>query len=166
MLGLKFTLARVIFSLTAAISLGIVFNHLEKKKIKGFVLPEHNPEDCDCESCQDDGKKRKSFPMCFLRITKDLGKYFILGIFVASFLTVLIPEKAIPKYIGTSGIFAYASAVLVGIPLYVCEGEEIPITLALLKLGLGFGPAFFSLRCGRHLHPHHYHGPENNRQKA
>ncbi len=28
-----------------------------------------------------------------------------------------------------------------GIPVYICEGEEIPITLSLLKLGLGQGPA-------------------------
>jgi uncharacterized membrane protein YraQ (UPF0718 family) len=62
--------------------------------------------------------------------------------FVASLLTVLIPEEAIPKYIGSSGVFAYLVAVLVGIPVYICEGEEIPITAALLKLGLGQGPAF------------------------
>lgn len=27
-------------------------------------------------------------------------------------------------------------------PLYVCEGGEVPLTLALLKLGVGIGPAF------------------------
>ena len=54
----------------------------------------------------------------------------------------LIPESLIPEYVGSSGIYAYGSAVLFGIPFYVCEGEEIPITLALLKLGLGPGPSF------------------------
>ncbi|MFC1514793.1 permease [Candidatus Omnitrophota bacterium] len=142
MLGLHFTLARVIFALGAAIFLGIIFNHLERKKVKGFVLPKHDPENCDCDSCLTDSKKKKTFLGSFLKITKDLGKYFILGIFVASLLTVLIPKEAIPHYIGASGVFAYATAVLVGIPLYVCEGEEIPITMALLRLGLGAGPAF------------------------
>ena len=75
-------------------------------------------------------------------IVKELGKYFLLGMFIASLLTVIIPEETIPKYIGSSGWFAYFVAVLLGIPIYICEGEEIPITLALLKLGLGSGPAF------------------------
>lgn len=142
MLGSKFTLARVIFSLSYTIILGIVFNYFEKKKIKGFALPP-KPKDNSCEFCPPGCEAEKTgFWQSFTKITKDLGKYFILGMFIASLLTVLIPEEAIPKYIGSSGPFAYLAAVLVGIPLYVCEGEEIPITLALLKLGLGKGPAF------------------------
>ena len=142
MLGLKFTLARIIFSMAAAISLGLFFDHLEKRKVKGFVLEAHDPDNCSCTSCLSEDRTKPTFLKSFLKITKELGKYFILGIAIASVLTVLIPPEAIPKYIGSSGIFAYAAAVIVGMPLYVCEGEEIPITLALLKLGLGFGPAF------------------------
>lgn len=142
MLGSKFTLARVTFSLSGAIILGIVFNYFEKKKIKGFALPTKS-KDNSCGSCSPGCEIEKTgFWQSFIKITKDLGKYFILGMFIASLLTVLIPEEAIPKYIGSSGVFAYAMAVLVGIPIYICEGEEIPITLALLKLGLGKGPAF------------------------
>jgi uncharacterized membrane protein YraQ (UPF0718 family) len=60
---------------------------------------------------------------------------------IAAILTTIIPEDAIPGFIG-HGVLGYLSAALVGIPLYVCEGEEVPITFALLKLGLGIGPAF------------------------
>ncbi|MDP2923993.1 MAG: permease [Candidatus Omnitrophota bacterium] len=142
MLGWKFTIARIIFSLTGAIILGIAFNYFEKLKIKGFASPNVS-SDTECESCLPTCKVEKiGFWKSFIDIIKDLGKYFILGMFIASLLTVLIPEEAIPKYIGSSGVFAYLVAVLVGIPIYICEGEEIPITLALLKLGLGKGPAF------------------------
>lgn len=142
LLGWRFTLARIVFSLTGAIILGIIFNYLEKIKIKGFIL--QNSLLNDAPSLCSDGcaPEKKNFFKNFLSIIKDLGKYFLLGMFIASLLTVFIPEEAIPKYIGASGAFAYLAAVLVGIPLYVCEGEEIPITLALLKLGLGPGPAF------------------------
>ncbi len=61
---------------------------------------------------------------------------------IASLLTVLLPPGFIMRYIGSSGPLAYITAVLVGVPLYVCEGEEIPLTLSLMKLGLGPGPAF------------------------
>lgn len=142
MLGLKFALARVVFSLIGAITIGLCFNYLEQRKIKGFMLRNQSEGqeygfcctlDCDTQ--------KNSFWKNFLQITQDLGKYFLLGILIASLLTVLIPEEMIPKYIGSSGAFAYLVAVLVGIPVYICEGEEIPLTLALLKLGLGQGPS-------------------------
>ena len=41
-----------------------------------------------------------------------------------------------------SGWIAYGAAVLIGIPLYVCDGGEVPLTLALLEAGVGTGPAF------------------------
>ena len=133
LLGWKFTLARIAFSLTGAIILGIAFNYFGRLKPLNTESESLNPL-CSVEKI--------SFLKSFVDIVKDLGKYFILGMFIASLLTVFIPEEAIPKYIGSSGVFAYLVAVLVGIPVYICEDEEIPITLALLKLGLGKGPAF------------------------
>ena len=142
LLGWRFTLARIVFSLSGAIILGVILNHLEKRRVKGFILQGSLLNDTP-GLCSDGCKpQKKSFLKSFLSIIKDLSKYFLLGMFIASLLTVLVPEEAIPRYIGSSGAFAYLAAVLVGIPLYVCEGEEIPITLALLKLGLGAGPAF------------------------
>jgi uncharacterized membrane protein YraQ (UPF0718 family) len=142
LLGWKFSLARVVFSLAGAIILGIAFNYFEKNKIKGFVSPDKFSY-AECKSCPPAYEVGKiGFWKSFLAIVKELGKYFLLGMFIASLLTVIIPEETIPKYIGSSGWFAYFVAVLLGIPIYICEGEEIPITLALLKLGLGSGPAF------------------------
>ena len=41
------------------------------------------------------------------------------------------------------GAWAYAVAVAAGIPAYVCEGgEEVPLTAALVTMGVGIGPAF------------------------
>src|SRR3989338_1497469 len=133
LLGWKFTLARIAFSLTGAIILGIAFNYF------GRLKPLNTESESLTPLCS---VEKIGFLKSFVDIVKDLGKYFILGMFIASLLTVFIPEEAIPKYIGSSGVFAYLVAVLVGIPVYICEDEEIPITLALLKLGLGKGPAF------------------------
>ncbi len=61
---------------------------------------------------------------------------------IAAALSALLPEEAIPGFLGgSSGFWAYVLAALVGIPLYVCEGEEVPITYALVERGLGPGPA-------------------------
>jgi hypothetical protein len=61
----------------------------------------------------------------------------------AAMLSALLPEAALPRFLGGSaGPAAYALAALVGVPMCVCEGEEVPITYALLGSGLGVGPAF------------------------
>ncbi len=142
MLGWKFTLARVIFSLIGAVSLGIIFNYFEKLKVKGFTFFDKSSGAAGQARPPVHDAEKISFWKSFIDIAKDLGKYFVLGMFIASLLSVLVPEEAIPRYIGSSGPFAYLVAVIVGIPVYICEGEEIPITLSLLKLGLANGPAF------------------------
>ncbi|MCM8795858.1 MAG: permease, partial [Candidatus Omnitrophica bacterium] len=140
MLGGKFTIARIIFSLSGAIILGVIFNFCEKTKIRGFALPALNCSGSECS--MDVESQNLSFLKCFIGIITNLGRYFLLGLFIASLLMVLVPEDAIPRYIGSSGPFAYLVAALLGIPVYICEGEEIPLTVALLKLGLGNGPVF------------------------
>jgi hypothetical protein len=40
------------------------------------------------------------------------------------------------------GVWAYAVAVAAGIPAYVCEGGEVPLTPALVTMGVGIGPDF------------------------
>lgn len=147
MLGLRFTVARVIASLSAAVILGMAFNFFEQKRLAGFVtMAERNnsgdESSCSGDACGCETETKVSFWRSIKSIILELGKYFVLGILIASILSALIPEGAIAEYIGTSGVWAYASAVGIGIPLYVCEGEEIPIALSLLNLGLGPGPTF------------------------
>lgn len=143
-LGLKFTVARVIFALSSGIIIGTLFNYLEAKKVKGFVLSETEEntagkisEETACD-CQDDyeNEQRKGFWLNLMEIMMEIGKYFILGMLIGSLFTVFIPEEAISRYLGGSSIASYLLAALIGIPLYVCEGEEIPITASLMKLGL------------------------------
>jgi uncharacterized membrane protein YraQ (UPF0718 family) len=61
---------------------------------------------------------------------------------VAAVLSALVPEDAVSDLLGgSSGVWAFALAAAVGIPLYVCEGEEVPLTVGLLAAGLGPGPS-------------------------
>ncbi|MEK7722327.1 MAG: permease [Elusimicrobiota bacterium] len=145
-LGWKFTIARALAAFCGAMMIGSIFLWLERHN-PGFLdipapIPEKKcPSDCGCSGGDEEEGTKKFWPV-FIDILKDLAKYFVLGMAIASLLTVLVPLEAIPRYIGSSGPLAYIAAVLVGVPLYVCEGEEIPLTLSLLKLGLGPGPAF------------------------
>jgi uncharacterized membrane protein YraQ (UPF0718 family) len=129
-------------------AIGAVFLRLERQAawLRIPADPAQEKKSC-CSGCacsdaaeEEDGPK-KFWPV-FVDILKELGKYFALGMAIASALIVTIPEHFIAAYLGSSGPTAYLAAALAGVPLYVCEGEEIPLTLSLMKLGLGPGPAF------------------------
>ncbi|MDD2806462.1 MAG: permease [Elusimicrobiales bacterium] len=146
-LGWKFTMARALAALLGAVMIGAIFLWLEKNKPGFLDIPVTIPvkkcaSGCGCSggAAKEADEPRKFWPV-FADIIKDLAKYFVLGMAIATLLTVLLPAGVIARYIGASGPLAYLSAVLLGVPLYVCEGEEIPLTLSLLKLGLGPGPA-------------------------
>lgn len=152
MLGWEITAARIVFPFIGSIIVGVILNYLEKSKISGFGVSATNPkfklvrsisvkeDSILSDSCQMEAKQ--SFLGNLVSIIKGLSKYFLIGMLVASVLTALIPEDSISKYIVFSGFTAYLAAAIVGIPLYVCEGQEVPITFALLKAGLSVGPAF------------------------
>ncbi|HBW23440.1 MAG: hypothetical protein A2X28_07195 [Elusimicrobia bacterium GWA2_56_46] len=144
MLGWKFAAARALAAFCGAMTIGAIFLRLERSGFLDIPAPEPVKECCSACGCADGGETdepRKFWPV-FVDILKDLGKYFLLGMAIATLLTVLLPAGVITRYIGSSGPLAYLSAALLGVPLYVCEGEEIPLTLSLMKLGLGPGPAF------------------------
>ena len=145
-LGWKFTAARALAALAGAVAIGAIFLWLERRPglldipVPPLLKIRCSGSGCGCAAGQEEGP-RKFWPV-FLGILKDLGKYFVIGMAIASLLTVLLPQGLVMRYIGSSGPLAYLAAALLGVPLYVCEGEEIPLTLSLLKLGLGPGPAF------------------------
>lgn len=140
LLGLKFAVGRVVAAMVGAIALGYGLHWAEKRNL--ITMPEFEKKPlCSTSGCSDKNCEHPTFFQVFGRTAKLLGGYFILGIFIASALTVWIPPNLIPIYIGT-GFLAYFIAAVIGIPVYVCEGEEIPITKALLNLQLGSGPAF------------------------
>ena len=145
-LGWKFTVARALAAFFGAVMIGAIFLWLERNRPGFLDIPAPAQEKkccsgCGCSGGEEEEGPKKFWPV-FIDILKDLSKYFVIGMAIASLLTVLIPPDVIPRYIGSSGPLAYIAAVLLGVPLYVCEGEEIPLTLSLLKLGLGPGPAF------------------------
>ena len=146
LLGWKFAAARTLAGLLGGILIGAVFLWLERRP--GFLdIPPAAPEKkkccsgCACSGGEESEEPKKFWPV-FIDILKELGKYFALGMAIASALTVLLPADIITRHVGSSGPLAYLAATLAGVPLYVCEGEEIPLTLSLMKLGLGPGPAF------------------------
>lgn len=145
MLGWKFALGRLVIPFLFIPVLGVFLNLAERsfRDYEPYTAP-LVVEDTSCSSgtCSDPSCGDPGFWSSFKEISRGLGKYFLLGMAIAAVFSVIVPEDTIPRYIGTSSLAAYVLAVLVGIPMYVCEGEEVPLTYALLAKGLGGGPSF------------------------
>ncbi|MGH2386436.1 MAG: permease, partial [Candidatus Limnocylindria bacterium] len=148
LLGWELTIARVLASLIGSFLLGWTVNRWEPFFAKAELAPiaggaelETDKECCEVEVGSSDGPARR-FALALSQTLRSIGPHFLIGMVAAAALSALLPESAIPRFLGgSSGVGAYAVAALIGIPLYVCEGEEVPITFALLGHGLGSGPA-------------------------
>jgi uncharacterized membrane protein YraQ (UPF0718 family) len=150
MLGGSTTVARVVASVVGSLLLGLLLNGLEPwlngvpRKQTGVPTDVSGPDPCACElpDIRTPGDCQVRFWSSLWTILRAITPYFLLGMLIAGVLSALLPEDAIPRYLGGStGTAAYLLAAIVGVPLYVCEGEEVPITYALVARGLDPGPS-------------------------
>jgi uncharacterized membrane protein YraQ (UPF0718 family) len=139
-LGWQMTLARIVASVLGALALGLIIARFET----WFEATEPTSAQ-EAEGCCHDGSCDPAPPTlrtALREILRETAPYLLLGLGIASLLTTLLPSDAIPRFLGgASGVAAFALAAIVGIPLYTCEGEEVPVTLGLMSVGLGAGPA-------------------------
>lgn len=149
MIGWRMTAARVVASVVGAFVFGLVLNRFEpwfdeQAVAAGELLPiAGGAVDESVDVCETDEPLARRLRSSFLQILRTVAPYFLVGMVAAALLSAFVPEGAIPRLLGGSaGPAAFGLAALVGIPLYVCEGEEVPITFALLRAGLAPGPAF------------------------
>jgi uncharacterized membrane protein YraQ (UPF0718 family) len=136
LLGTKFAIGRLFFGLLGGISIGFIVLFFERKNALQIPLETATPNCCTTPP------SKPTFLRSFFSISKKLGGYLVIGLAIATLLNMIVPPNLIPETIGKYPWAAYLLASLIGIPIYICEGEEIPITLSLITLGLAQGPAF------------------------
>jgi uncharacterized membrane protein YraQ (UPF0718 family) len=152
LLGWEMTTARVLASLGGSLVIGLIINRYESRFRPGRRLSRvagGSPEADSCcpAACEPtDGeltpRRWGELARNAHRILRSVVPYFLAGMLVAAVLSALVPEDAVPELLGgSSGVWAFALAAAVGIPLYVCEGEEVPLAVGLLAAGLGPGPS-------------------------
>jgi uncharacterized membrane protein YraQ (UPF0718 family) len=70
------------------------------------------------------------------------------GVFIVGFISVLLPEKQVAQYVGDNSIRSNLIASVIGAFWYFATLTEIPITQALMKLGMNKGPVLALLLAG------------------
>jgi uncharacterized membrane protein YraQ (UPF0718 family) len=70
------------------------------------------------------------------------------GVFIVGFISVLIPEQQVAALVGDNSIQSNFLASIVGALFYFATLTEVPITQALMRLGMAKGPALALLLAG------------------
>ncbi len=146
---------RVVLSFALAYALGVILNRLssEAPPAEGGASsprPEAESESCGgegeccCREKPSEPAAEPGFRRWLRRIWasfRELSPLLLIGLAAAALLLAVFPLENFRNEL-KSGWMAYGAAVLLGIPAYVCDGGEIPLTRSLLAVGVGPGPAF------------------------
>ncbi len=111
---------------------------------------------CDGEDCSpEEHARHHSFPekiwhglkYAATDIWDDLAGWFFMGIFLAGFITVLVPDELFATYLG-GGLSSMLLMLAFGLPLYICATASTPIAAALILKGVSPGAALVFLLVG------------------
>jgi uncharacterized membrane protein YraQ (UPF0718 family) len=82
------------------------------------------------------------------QFTKLLVPLLFGGVFIVGFVSVLLPEKQVANWVGDNSLRSNLVASIIGTFWYFATLTEIPITQALMKLGMHNGPVLALLLAG------------------
>ena len=133
-----------------SVMMGIIINRLGLKcrediKVEGACC--QNEESIIHEDKALNQKIKDVCIYAFYTLPKDMGFEILLGIALASLITVFEPIHVfIQNYV--YGIFGYIFITFIGLLTYVCSTASIPLADALLKSGISQGQALCYLLVG------------------
>ncbi len=153
------TVARPLVAFVTATVAGISENLFGNRNDNRRIIPDLNcPVDncCDGQNCDPETHRRHhtltekitaGVKYAFSDLWEDIAKWFLFGVLLAGFITVLIPDDVFGRYLG-SGLSAMLLMLAVGIPLYICATASTPIAAALILKGVSPGAALVFLLVG------------------
>lgn len=87
------------------------------------------------------------FRYAFVEFIQDIAKWLAIGIVVAAFISIIIPDGFFTAYLG-SPILSMFIVLAASIPMYVCATGSVPIAAVLMMKGLSPGAALVFLMAG------------------
>jgi uncharacterized membrane protein YraQ (UPF0718 family) len=153
------TVARPLAAFVTATFAGIAENLFGSSRENQSIIPDLScPVDncCDGKNCDPEThrshhtfleKIKAGVGYAFGDLWDDIAKWFLFGVLLAGFITVLIPDDIFSRYLG-SGLSAMLLMLAIGIPLYICATASTPIAAALILKGVSPGAALVFLLVG------------------
>lgn len=156
LLGPYFALLRPIVALITALLGGCIVSLLDTsieeshsaKNEEASCLVQDKDKNCYCQKQQTFiSKMKKAFQYGFIEMMQDIGQWLVLGLIIASLITVLVPEELFSMF-SDRPLLSMLLVLLFSIPTYICATGSIPIAVALMLKGLSPGTALVLLMAG------------------
>ena len=143
LLGLPFAIIRPIIALISGVFGGIFTNLYTQSELQentDHISKENNTK-------EEGNKFSRFFNYAFVEFLQDISKWLIIGLMVAAFISLVLPDDFFTSYINNS-LLSMGIVLLASIPLYVCATGSVPIAAVLLMKGLSPGAALVFLMSG------------------
>lgn len=168
MMGLPFAVIRPIAALVTALLGGFLTDRLGKHEdtCHGHGGHSHEEHGCCCHSHEEHsheehgccchghgehshegGRLHRALRYAFVEMMEDIGKWLVVGLVVAAFITVCVPTDFFAIFNGNT-LASMLLVLAIAIPMYICATGSIPIAVALLLKGLTPGAALVLLMAG------------------
>ncbi|MDR9401238.1 MAG: SO_0444 family Cu/Zn efflux transporter [Psychroflexus sp.] len=151
LMGWAFAIFRPIIALVTGIFGGLVIDKQQIDQSYSNKQDSCSTDNCgdDCETESDENKSwfQKIFVYAFGTFLKDISRWLILGIVLATFITLFVPDSLFTNYLNEPWLNMLL-VLVASIPLYICATSSVPIAAALLMKGISPGAAIVFLMAG------------------
>ena len=146
MMGLPFAILRPVAALVTSLLGGLAVGHWERK---GSLDDVHDEASYEFNQLPHGlwNKLLETFKYGFFDMMQSIGRWLIIGLVVATLITVLLPDDFFSTYARWPLLNMFI-IVLVAVPMYVCATGSIPIAAALMLKGMSPGCALVLLMAG------------------
>ena len=146
MMGLPFAILRPVAALVTAMMGGMAVGHWERSGALDDVKADANYEFSELPKGLWN-KLVETFKYGFFDMMQSIGRWLLVGLIVATLITVLLPDDFFSTYARWPLLNMFI-IVLVAVPMYVCATGSIPIAAALMLKGMSPGCALVLLMAG------------------
>jgi len=154
LLGLGFTVFIFLAIIFMALVMGVIVNKMNLKNANSESKEDDDDSCCHPEHKDDNGSKvsvvqkiKEVFSYAFVTLPKDIGVEIIIGVAVASFITVFEPiQFLIREYL--IGLTGYIFVLIIGLLTYVCSTASVPMADAFIQSGMSYGQGLCYLLVG------------------
>jgi uncharacterized membrane protein YraQ (UPF0718 family) len=140
MLGLEYLIWRIVATFCIAIIAGVVVEILagvkqsDDARVGAF----------SCAGCARASHANPGYFDSALLLGWDTVRFLlyamVVGVMLGALFAAYLPPQVVGKYL-SSGFWGMIISVIIGIPLYICSGEELLILSPLMEMGLPLGHA-------------------------
>lgn len=137
-IGLQYTLLRIASVFLLAFAAGILIERLVGRE----EVDPGSPMCRLCSSCVSPSASGASASGLITgwRLMLYLGRFIAIGILLGAVIGTYMPTIMVSKYLG-SDFLGLIFAATIGVPLFICSGEDVVLLKPLLDLGLPMGHA-------------------------